>query len=201
MISYLFDDYFSFCDMNDKYGVIDAAKGTEVIPASYSSILKVDGVNAIETRDEKYSATIYSSKLEKVCTMSDAIVEIISRNNKDNYAVIYNKNEKIFINQDGKVVNNKEVYDDKTILSYKKDGKWGFVNQSGETIVEPKYDIVTEVNEYGYAGILKDGKWGIVDSKGNILVEPKYEIESYYFPKFIGENQLILAQILYTEKL
>ena len=53
--------------------------------------------------------------------MSDAIVEIISRNNKDNYAVIYNKNEKIFINQDGKVVNNKEVYDDKTILSYKKD--------------------------------------------------------------------------------
>ena len=201
MISYLFDDYFSFCDMNDKYGVIDAAKGTEVIPASYSSILKVDGVNAIETRDEKYSATIYSSKLEKVCTMSDAIVEIISRNNKDNYAVIYNKNEKIFINQDGKVVNNKEVYDDKTILSYKKDGKWGFINQSGETIVEPKYDIVTEVNEYGYAGILKDGKWGIVDSKGNILVEPKYEIESYYFPKFIGENQLILAQILYTEKL
>ena len=172
-----------------------------MIAATYSSILKVDGVNAIEARDNKYAATIYSAKLEKVCTMSDAIVEIVARNNKDNYAEIYNKNEKVYINSEGKVVDNKEIYDDKAILAFKKDGKWGFVNQSGEIIVEPKYDMATEVNEYGYAGVLKGGKWGIVDSKGNILVEPKYEIESYYFPRFIGENQLIFAQIIYTEKL
>ncbi len=201
MISYLFDDYFAFSDKNDNYGVIDASKGSEVIPATYSSILKVDGVNAIEARDNKYAATIYSAKLEKVCTMSDAIVEIVARNNKDNYAEIYNKNEKVYINAEGKVVDNKEIYDDKAILAFKKDGKWGFVNQSGEIVVEPKYDMATEVNEYGYAGVLKGGKWGIVDSKGNILVEPKYEIESYYFPRFIGENQLIFAQIIYTEKL
>lgn len=201
MVSYLFDNYFSFTDQNDKCGVIDASKGNEVIPASYTSVLKIDGIDAIEARDDKYVATIYSSSLEKIVTMENAIVEGISREEKENFAEIYNLNQKIYIDKDGKIVSNKQVYDDKALLSFNKDGKWGFVNQASETVVDAKYDMVTELNEYGFAGILKDGKWGIVDSKGNIIVEPKYELESYYFPSFIGENQLVFAQIIYTEKL
>ena len=47
--------------------------------------------------------------------------------------------------------------------------------------------MVTEINEYGFAGINQAGKWGVVDETGKVIVEPSYEIESYYFPKFIGK--------------
>ena len=201
LVAYLFDNYFAFTDQNDKCGVIDASKGKEIIPATYVSIIKVDGVCAIEARDEKYAATIYSSSMEKVCTMNDAIVEIVTREGKENYAKIYNKHERIYIDVHGKTADNKVIYEDKPLVSVCKDGKWGFANKSGEMVVEAKYDMVTELNEYGFAGILKDNKWGVVDLNGNIIVEPKYEIETYYFPSFIGENQLIFAQIIYTEKL
>ena len=66
-------------------------------------------------------------------------------------------------------------------------GKWGYADKNGNIILEAQYDMVTEINEYGFAGINKDGKWGVVDKEGKIIVEPTYQIESYYFPKFIGK--------------
>ena len=46
--------------------------------------------------------------------------------------------------------------------------------------------MVTELNEYGFAGIKEDGKWGIVNSEGKIIQEPTYELEEVS-PKFIGK--------------
>jgi len=45
--------------------------------------------------------------------------------------------------------------------------------------------MVTELNQYGYAGIRKGDKWGVIDEKGNVVVEPSYEIE-WEEPEFIG---------------
>ena len=101
-----------------------------------------------------------------------------------------------YINKDGKVVENTEVYPDNKLYSIQKDGKWGFVNNSGEIVVPCKYDLVTELNSYGFAGVKQDGKWGVIDEKGKELVVPVYEIDSYYFPQFIGKYELYRSDTL-----
>ena len=48
-------------------------------------------------------------------------------------------------------------------------GKWGFVNEENKLIINNEYDMVTEFNKYGFAGIKKGGKWGVVNIKGEII--------------------------------
>lgn len=181
-ISYLFDSLFSFTNEAGKSGIIDANKG-EIVEAKYDIILPVADIKAIEARDENGVATIYSRNMEEICTMSGAIVE----NAGENFAVVYNQTERIYLNENGEKVENKVVYEDLKMYAVSKDGKWGFEDKEGNIILEPKYDMVTEINEYGFAGINQAGKWGVVDETGKVIVEPSYEIESYYFPKFIGK--------------
>ena len=181
-IAYLFNNLFAFTNQDGKSGIIDATKG-EIVEARYELILKVDGVNAIEARDTNGVATIYSSDMKEVCTMSGAIVENVNKE----FAVVYNQTERIYLDKNGNAVKNTQVYYNLPMYSISKDGKWGFCDKTGNIIIEPTYDMVTEVDEYGFAGINKDGKWGIVDNTGKIISEPKYQIDSYYFPKFIGK--------------
>ena len=49
-----------------------------------------------------------------------------------------------------------------------------------------QYEKVTEVNEYGYAGVKKDEKWGVVDSQGKVVLEPTYDLQEDLEPIFIG---------------
>ena len=49
-----------------------------------------------------------------------------------------------------------------------------------------KYDEVTEVDEYGFAGIKKGGKWGVINSNGDVILEPTYESDELS-PIFIGK--------------
>ena len=181
-ISYLFDNLFTFTNQEGKCGIIDATKG-EVIDAKYDLILKVDGINAIEAREDDGTATIYSRDLQEICTMSGAIVENINKN----FAVVYNQTERIYIDLYGNTVENTKVYPNDKLYAFKKDEKWGFINKEGKAIIEPEYDMVTELNEYGFAGIYKDGRWGVINEEGKVIVEPIYEINSYYLPKFIGQ--------------
>ena len=146
-------------------------------------ILKVDGINAIEAREDDGTATIYSRDLQEICTMSGAIVENINKN----FAVVYNQTERIYIDLYGNTVENTKVYPNDKLYAFKKDEKWGFINKEGKAIIEPEYDMVTELNEYGFAGIYKDGRWGVINEEGKVIVEPIYEINSYYLPKFIGQ--------------
>ena len=65
-------------------------------------------------------------------------------------------------------------------------GKWGFVNEENKLIVNNEYDMVTEFNKYGFAGIKKGGKWGVINSNGDIILEPTYESDELS-PVFIGK--------------
>ena len=105
-----------------------------------------------------------------------------------------------YINSKGEVVENVEVYPNKKLHTIQKDGKWGLTDSSGNLVVECEYDIATELNEYGFAGVKKDGKWGVIDETGKVIVEPTYELDTYYFPQFIGKYRLIQSEIVYCEE-
>ena len=186
-ISYAFDDLFIFITEDGKTGVLDVWNGIKIEPI-YNSILNVDGTKILEARnDETGEVDIYNYKLEKVSTILGGIVEKVD----NNYIVVYSNNQMLYFDKEGKNVSNVEVFPNNELYAIQgEDGKWGYKDKSGKIIIEPVYDIVSELNEYGFSAIKKDGKWGSVNSNGEIILEPNTEIETYYFPIFVGKYLL-----------
>ena len=183
-ITYAFDDLFIVVTEDGKAGILDAWEGMKIEP-EYSSILNVEGTKVLEARnDVTGNVDIYNSRLEKVSTIKDGIVEKVN----GNYVVVYSNTQMKYFDKEGKSVNNKEVYPNNEIYAMQaENGKWGFSDKDGKLVVPCEYDIVSETNEYGMSAIKKDGKWGAIDSKGKVVLEPTKTIETYYFPKFVGK--------------
>ena len=116
-----------------------------------------------------------------VATMDDASIEV-----KENYVRLYSETESKYFDYSGNELTAQELFPDNNIYAKKIDDKWGFVNKEGNIVVQNEYDMVTEINEYGFAGIKKDGKWGVINKNGDIIQEPTYELESIS-PIFIGK--------------
>ena len=193
-IQYLFNNYFIASNGNGKLGIIDENDNVK-LEFEYSSIQVIDDTNLIKaTKNE--TTEIYSSKITKICEMNNAIIE-----NNGSYIKIYNDNDIKYISSDENLVDNTDLFKENTIFAKKSNGKWGFVNSQGKVVVDYIYDMVTEVNKYGYAGIKQDGKWGVIDRIGKVKVEPTYEINSNQ-PEFIGTYYKIIygnGEIYYTK--
>ncbi len=183
-ISYAFDNFFIFTNEEGKSGVLNVYTGIEIEP-EYDSILLTGTVNALEARKGDI-VDIYSRKIEKILTIREGIVENIGKD----FLVVHSKEEMQYLNKDGEITSNMDVYPELELYSIQKDEKWGFANREGKIVVDCEYDIVTELNEYGFAGIYKDGKWGVVNKKGKVVIEPCYELETYYSPQFVGKYKL-----------
>nr|WP_279537986.1 WG repeat-containing protein [Paenibacillus turpanensis] len=55
-----------------------------------------------------------------------------------------------------------------------KDDRWGYIDTSGQFIIEPQYDYAQLFSE-GLASVEVNGKWGLIDKSGEIILEPKYD--------------------------
>ncbi len=191
-ISYAFDNFFVFTNEDGKSGVLDVYTGIEV-PAEYDYIILLENAKALEARKGNV-VDIYSDNIEKILTMSEAIVEKVG----SEYTAIYSSDELKYINSKGNIVSNTEVFKDAKLYAYQADdGRWGFTDKDGKIIVDCKYDRVTELNDYGFAGIYQEGKWGVINSNGDVIVVPSYELETYYAPKFVGKYLLEELETVY----
>lgn len=180
-IEYAFEDYFIVTKEN-KVGLIDADKNSK-IEIKYNVIQKVEGANALQAIIfQKNTTTIelYNEKIEKVASMQEANFVV-----ENDYIKLYSSTERKYFNKSGNEIEYKEIFSDLSLFAFNQDGKWGFKDKEGNIKIEPTYDMVTELNAYGFAGIKKDNKWGVINSQGQIIVEPSYEIE-FEEPEFIG---------------
>ena len=80
---------------------------------------------------------------------------------------------------------NTQILQGNTLFLSKKDGKYGYVDEDGQVIVNYIYDDATEQNNYGYVSVKKDGKWGALNQKGEVVVEPTYTLENNLMIDFI----------------
>lgn len=166
---------------NRNNGIIDLS-GKSLVELKYNSIVKIDNTELLQANiSETSTVSLINKNMEVVVTMDDANIDI-----EDGYIRLYSENENKYFDYAGKELKAEEVFPNNNIYASEKDGKWGFVDKNGNTVIENKYDMVTELNEYGFAGIKEDGKWGIVNSEGKIIQEPTYELEEVS-PKFIGK--------------
>lgn len=186
-VSYAFDNYFIFRNQDGFYGLIDIYSGVKIEPNQYTFMLKVNGVNAIQAVTSTGMCDIYSKNInEKVLSMQDAVVETVN----DDYTIVHSNTECCYIDKNGQVVSNTEVYSKNKVFAFQENGKWGYKDKSGKVLVEPTYDFATDINEYGFGGIILEGKWGVVTSNGEVLKQPQFTLETYYLPIFIGEYLL-----------
>lgn len=179
-IEYAFKDYFIVSKEN-KVGVIDASKNNR-IAFEYNVIQKVESANILQAIKENQTTTIdiYNENIEKVASMEKANLVV-----EKDYIKLYSNKDRKYFNKSGNEVENKEIFNNSSLFAFSQDEKWGFKDKEGIIKVEPIYDMVTELNTYGFGGIKKDNKWGVINSEGQVIVEPSYEIE-FDEPEFIG---------------
>ena len=196
-IEYLFDDYFIASTENSKLGIIDDKDNVKV-EINNDLLQKIEGTDIIQTMTASDNVTrLYDKSLNKICEMANANIEV-----KDNYIKISNTEETKYFSKEGKELRNTEVYPNNTLFAKNENGKWGFANKNGDTVIEAKYDRVTEFNEYGFAGVELDGKWGVLNSKGEEILAPTYVFNDETEPYFIGQYYQVkyaLGGVYYTD--
>ena len=181
-IEYLNNDYFIVSVEGGQLGVINIDE-EPIIDIQYDSIEKIEGTKCLQTTLSLNSTTqIYNENLEKICEMTNAVIEV-----KDNYIKVYNNTETKYYDLDGNEKQNTEIFPDNEIYAKAKDGKWGFVDKNGKVVVDYIYDKTTDLNLYGYAGVKLGDKWGVVNSEGEVILEPTYTINTLVEPDFIKE--------------
>lgn len=179
-IEYAFETYFIVTE-NGKVGVIDINKG-EVIEFKYDIIQKVKDKDVLQAIiSSTNTIEMYNNRMEKQVSIKNATLYTY-----DNYIKLISDRDMKYLDNYGNVTSNKEILKNNKLFAYSKDDKWGFVDSNENVVIEAKYDIVTEFNEYGFAGIKKGNKWGVVNEEGEIIVEPSYKIE-FNEPEFIGK--------------
>ena len=195
-IEYTFDDYF-IVSKNGKSGLVSCKNNFNiVIPIEKSIIQNIKGTNVIQTINSDENLTeIYNRNIEKVLSKKDARIYI-----QDSYIEIATANSIQYLDFDGKEKDAKDIFSN-NIIAKEKDGKWGYVDRNGNTVVNFKYEMATNINKYGFGAIKENGKWGSIDAGGNIVKEPTYEIDDLE-PQFIGEYYMVnnIYQIPYYTK-
>ena len=62
-----------------------------------------------------------------------------------------------------------------SLAKVKIDGKWGFINENGDIIIEPKFDEALSFTENGLAAACLNNKCGFINENGDFVIEPKFD--------------------------
>lgn len=60
------------------------------------------------------------------------------------------------------------------LAKVKVDGKWGFIDKSGEFVIEPTLEKAGWFSQ-GLAQIVIDNKFGFIDKAGKVIIEPRFD--------------------------
>ncbi|HEV2861439.1 MAG TPA: WG repeat-containing protein [Pyrinomonadaceae bacterium] len=86
----------------------------------------------------------------------------------------------LYIDKTGKVVIDASRYEKVRSFSgglaavYRSGRGWGFINQTGTVVIEPRFQNVLDFSE-GVAGVQVADKWGFMDEEGRVVIQPAYE--------------------------
>lgn len=179
-IQYLFKDYF-YAVKDDKSGIIDA-NGNVLVDFKYNVIQRINEYNIIQLLDFDSNTILLNSNLDNIIKVKNANIYMY-----DNYIKVQSENDIRYFDSNGNELENTTIYANNRLYTYKEKSKWGFKDSNGNIVVKPIYDMATEFNKYGYAGIKSNDKWGVIDQEGNIIKEPIYKLDQAMEPSFIKE--------------
>lgn len=143
----------------------------------YEDVTTYNGnIAAVKENGLWYLIDLTGNKLsEGYLEIAMDVKEIVLKN-----GVIFAKTNQgyICLNAQGERIN-KEYYEDvrcfldTTYTAVKQNGKWGFVDNSGNMQIEPQYEDAKPFSN-GLAAVKIDGLWGYIDSNGVIAIKPAF---------------------------
>lgn len=163
---------------NYKYGITDKDKKV-IVDNKYDYIDEIEETGILIATNGD-NVTIYSGSGKEIISAEHADLKMIGK-----FIEVTTSKDSYFLSQDGKKVDNKTVYMNNKLYASKSGNKWGFVDLKNNVVVKYIYDEVTELNEFGFAGVKKNGKWGVINQDGEIVLEPTYKSDIIN-PVFIG---------------
>lgn len=183
-IKYAFEEYY-IAKKNGKYGIVNLNNET-ILEFENSNITyrKEAGIIEVEQEDE-IQTKIYDTELN--LKLTGIISEV---NSSKGYMKIRIDGEYKYYNFKFEEKSNTELLSNNKIFLSKKNGKYGFINKNGETIVDYIYDDATELNNYNFAAVKQNGLWGSINEEGKVIAEPKYELENNLKIDFIGKYHI-----------
>jgi len=70
---------------------------------------------------------------------------------------------------------------DLTLYPVEVDGKWGYINATGEMVIPPQFHQALDFSEgLALISLKLEGKWGYIDTTGNIVIPPQFD-DAFYF--------------------
>ncbi len=180
-IEYVSEDYFIVAK-DGKNGIVDIS-GKSVVDLAYTSIFRLNDTQILQAEKiETKTIDLYGSNMHKIASQENATITT-----GKNYILLASDKDFAYYDFSGNKLEAKDIFPNNQLFAKKINDKWGFVDKSGNIVVQNEYEMVTEFNEYGFAGIKKDGKWGVMEqSEHKIIQEPIYELE-WTQPSFIGK--------------
>ena len=151
----------------EKYGVIDKA-GNTIIETKYDEVKIPNPQEAIFVCKENGKNKVFNANKEEILTKYEDIEPIRLKNLQS------------------------DLMYEKTVLKYKKDGKYGLVGIDGKEITGPIYDEIDNLAyKEGELLVKQNNKYGVINIKGNNLVEIKYDsisVDKYYTDENLYKN-------------
>lgn len=157
--------YFTL-EQNQKYGVIDR-NGNIVIEAEYGAVQIPNPSKAIFVCVKEYN-----------------------ENTKEYETVVYNEKKEVLLSNYKNVqaisiyTNVNSTPYEKSVLTYKENGKYGLINLEGKQITKPVYDEISSINYKEGTFLVKQNELeGIINMKGKVIIKCEYESvtsDNYY---------------------
>ena len=178
-LKYAFSIYY-IAKKDGKYGIINSENET-VIDFEYQRMAYIENGGFVEADKTDTETIIFDNNL------GQKIVGIVSDiNTEKGYIKVYTNNEYKYYNFKLEEKKSSDLLTANTLFLSKKDGKYGFVDKSGNVVVDYIYEDGTEQNKQGYAAVKKDGVWGSINKAGVISKEPSVNLDSSIYIDFIG---------------
>lgn len=186
-IEYLPGDYF-IVERDSKSGIIDS-NGKSVIELKYDSISRINETDILQMEKDKNIA-LYNLNMKEIVSMDNAIVKEVK--DEKAYILLYSDTDFKYLDKNGNILTSQNLFENNPLFAKNINGKWGFVDKDGNLKVQNDYELVTDFNKYGFAGIKKDGKWGSINQNGEVVQEPTYDLKRN-IPEFVGKYYRVNA--------
>lgn len=95
-------------------------------------------------------------------------------------------------------------YDDIDCLSdglarIERDGKYGFIDNTGQVVIPPKYDLAWDFSE-GLARVSQNGKAGFIDNTGKVVIPLKYDKAYSFYNGVAGVLDRSIGEAFYINR-
>lgn len=174
------NDFYIMCSFDEESCLYKAEvydKQLNKLSDSYytDNLFKVydSGLVLYKKSGERFERVLLNDSLQEVCC-ENADVTIISGFDKSGIACIKEKDGYAGYNAEGKVFESKFPFGKMNCglaPFLNNDGRIGFINIKGETVLGAEYIAVSEFSADGYATVFCNGNYRIIDTSGKTIID------------------------------